>query len=228
LRRGAGPAFEVKFILPLAQAAEAETWARARLIPDPHGNDGVYRTVSLYCDTPAFDVYHRTPGYRRRKYRIRRYQGGPFVHLERKTRRGERVAKKRSVLPLGSLPLLEGGDPEPGWEWAWFPRQVRFRNLAPRARVAYTRTAFFGESPEGPMRLTIDRDLRGEPAAGWAPEDFTGGKELLPGRAVVEMKYAAVLPGLFRDLLGRLPASLGAASKYRLCMAAWEAAGGRS
>ena len=40
----------------------------------------------MYCDTQALDVFHRTPGYRRRKYRVRRYDEAWDVHLERKVR----------------------------------------------------------------------------------------------------------------------------------------------
>jgi len=226
LRRGAGPAFEVKFVLPLDEALAAEAWARQHLHPDPHGVDGLYRTLSIYCDTPALDVFHRSKGFKRRKYRVRRYEEGSFLHLERKSRKGERVVKKRSVVPLEALGLIEGCDPEPTWDWGWFPRQVRFRNLAPSARLCYTRSAFVAESDEGPMRLTIDRDLYGEPMSGWEASPLVNGRELLPGRAVVELKYASVVPGPFRDLLTRLPAKPGGASKYRLCLGAWCQPGG--
>ncbi len=221
LRRGAGPAHEVKFVLPLAEALDAEAWAREHLTPDPHGVNGAYRTLSIYCDTSALDVFHRSKGYKRSKYRIRRYENGEFLHLEKKSRKGERVKKKRSVVPLDALGLIEGSDPEPAWEWGWFPRQVRFRSLAPAARLEYTRTAFLGDCAEGPMRLTIDRDLYGEPFRGWQALPLENGRELLAGRAVLELKYGAVLPPLFRELMGRLPVASGGASKYRLCMNAW-------
>src|SRR5207248_490142 len=123
-----------------------------------------YRTTSLYCDTPAWDVYHKGPGYRRSKYRVRRYGADPAVHLERKTRKGDRVRKRRDTLPLGGLALLADSDPEPGAPWAWFARQVRFRDLRPACRVAYDRTALEGAAPEGPLRLALDRNLAGAPA----------------------------------------------------------------
>ncbi|MBY0232196.1 MAG: polyphosphate polymerase domain-containing protein, partial [Gemmataceae bacterium] len=222
LRKGGGPAFELKYVLTLDEAAQAEEWARSALAPDPHGKDGAYRTLSLYCDTPARDVFHRSRGYRRSKYRIRRYEQGGFLHLERKTRRGDRVSKKRSVLALDHLPLVESADPEPEWDWGWFLRQVRFRDLSPAARLGYARTAFVGGCPEGPMRLTIDRGLRGEPAAGWDVGPLRDPRPLLEGKAVLELKYADALPGPFRRLLEILPPNRpGGASKYRLCLRAW-------
>jgi hypothetical protein len=226
LRRGAGPAHEVKFVLPPDLAQMAEDWAREHLTPDPNGANGEYRTLSIYCDTPSFDVFHRSQGFRRVKYRIRRYEQGSFLHLERKIRRGERVKKKRSAVSLDVLGLIESSEVEPSWEWAWFPRQVRFRNLAPAARLEYSRVAFHGESPEGPMRLTIDRGLRGELFREWSCEPLKEGRELLPGQAVLELKYGAVIPALFRELLAILPAVPGGASKYRLCLSAWGVPGG--
>src|SRR5947208_6777877 len=83
LTNGAGQAFELKFLLPADRAAAVEEWARRWLTPDPHGQAGTYRVLSLYCDTPGLDVYHRAPGYRRRKYRLRRYGLAEVIHLER-------------------------------------------------------------------------------------------------------------------------------------------------
>lgn len=222
LRKGAGPAFELKYVLTLDEASRAEEWARSFLSPDPHGQEGAYSTLSLYCDTPTRDVFHRERGYRRSKYRVRRYEAGDFLHLERKTRRGDRVSKKRSVLGLDNLRLVIDADPEPEWEWGWFLKQVRFRNLSPAARLGYARTAFVGHCPEGPMRLTIDRDLRGEMSSGWDVGPLRDPKPLLQGKAVLELKYAEVMPAPFRKLMEKLPPNRpGGASKYRLCMRAW-------
>ena len=74
------PAFEVKFLLSSAEAREVERRLRGRLAPDPHADPalgGAYRVTSVYFDTPALDVYRRSDGYRRRKYRVRRYGDAP-------------------------------------------------------------------------------------------------------------------------------------------------------
>src|SRR4051812_26013707 len=84
---GTAPAYELKFLLHEAQAQLVEAWARRRLMLDPHGEPalaGAYRTVSLYFDTPQLDVYQRTPSYKRRKFRVRRYGAAPLLFLERK------------------------------------------------------------------------------------------------------------------------------------------------
>src|SRR5262245_58191826 len=79
-----GPAFELKFHVSNTDAATIEQWARQILAPDVHGLDGRYSIRTLYCDTPALDVYHRSPGYRRSKFRLRRYGASEAVFLERK------------------------------------------------------------------------------------------------------------------------------------------------
>jgi hypothetical protein len=131
------------------------------------------------------------------------------------------VKKKRAVLPLEGLGLVEVADPEPEWPFAWFLRQVRFRGLRPTARIAYDRTAFIGHSPEGAIRLTMDRNLMGVLAEGWELSPLHDGRALLPGGVVLEMKYQDVLPGPFRELLECLPPILARASKYRLGIQAW-------
>lgn len=216
LQRGVGPAFELKYLLG-PEVSVAEEWARANLTPDPHGVEGRYRTTSLYCDTAARDVFFRTPGFRRNKYRLRRYGDGDLVHLERKTRRGDKVNKRRDVIALNHLPQLAADDMEADWAGGWFVRQVRFRALRPAARIAYDRTAFTGPG----MRLTIDRELQGELASAWDLSPVAEGRPLVPGQAVLELKFQGMMPGLFRDLLTRLPNQLpGGVSKYRLCMQA--------
>lgn len=223
LRAGNGEAaaYELKFLLDEAAARAVEQWARQRMAPDPHGRDGTYRITSLYCDTPQLDVYHRSPGFKRSKYRVRRYGETAVVHLERKKKKGERVRKKRVPLALEELGGLGEVDAEPEWAHAWFLRQVRLRGLRPAARVAYERTALVGQAAEGGVRLTLDRDLVGEPADGWALPAVGAGWRLLPGGVVLELKYQEMLPAMFRDLLAGLPPARGRGSKYRLGVEAW-------
>ena len=216
LQRGDGPAFELKYLLG-DEAAQVEHWARQHMLPDPHGRDGTYATTSLYCDTEALDVFHRRPGFRRNKYRLRRYEAGELIHLERKRRQGDKVRKRREVMPLDQLTLLQSETFDDQQPFAWFLRSLRLRQLRPAARVAYDRTAFHGPG----IRLTIDRNLRGERAAEWNLLPLMEGRPLLEGKAVLELKFAGLLPGLFRDLLASLPGQMpGGVSKYRLCLRA--------
>lgn len=221
LRAGAkaGPAFELKFELALDAAQSMKAWARRHLRPDPHGVDGSYQVASVYCDTPDFDVFHRSAGYRRSKLRLRRYGSAPVVFLERKLKKGDQVRKRRvQVVPeeLARLAAcVSGAVPPEGWPAGWFLDQAVKKNVAPACRVGYRRTAFYGADG---IRLTIDESLRGAPVRGWEAPAVHDGLELLPGAALLELKFMGVLPDLFRGLLPGLPSRLAGVSKYRRCV----------
>jgi len=182
----------------------------------------------VYCDNSNLDVYHKSPGYRRSKYRLRRYGSADLIFLERKKKRGGVVRKRRVAVPATDLTLLGGEGDLPEWVGQWFLQRVRFRDLRPACRLGYHRTAFMGVVAEGePVRLTLDRDVQGEPAKGWEVAPLQGGRPLLPGEAVLELKFHSSLPRLFRDLLALLPAP-GGVSKYRRCVEVWGLTGGAS
>lgn len=218
LGRDLGPAFELKFHLTGDEARAMEDWARQNLTPDPHGQDGTYRVTSVYCDTPLLDVFHRTPGYRRSKYRLRRYGEAPLVYLERKSRRGDRVRKRRGEVVPAELTLLENSSFSADWAGTWFHQRIHRRNLRPTCQVAYWRTAFFGLAGDMPVRLTIDRDLIGVSRNHWHVPPLEDGTPLLPGDALLELKFHVHMPMLFQNLLPRLPVQQARVSKYRRCV----------
>ena len=107
----------------------------------------------------------------------------------------------------------------------WFHRRILARGLLPSAMVSYTRTAYLapgaGGAGEGPMRLTIDRDLRGQLTPSWRPGPFEGGRGLLTGRAIVELKFLDAMPQPFKSLVAMLNLAPASISKYRVCREAW-------
>jgi hypothetical protein len=220
-----GPAFELKFLVDEEVAAWVQAWAALRLELDPHADPalgGAYRTTSLYFDTPQLDVYHRTASYRRRKFRVRRYGAAPLAYLERKSKWGDQVEKRRTPLPEHELPrLMEPQSPEQ-WPGFWFHRRLTLRNLLPACKIVYHRTAYIGSTGAAPLRLTLDRNVRGLLSGGWALVPLDGGLPLLRGRAILELKFRAALPALFRELIAELRLTPGAVSKYRLCREAWD------
>src|SRR4051794_40038476 len=200
---GSAPAFEVKFLLPEEVAREVEGRLRRRLGPDPHGDptlNGAYRVTSVYYDTPAFDVYRRTEGYRRRKFRVRRYGTGPVAFLERKTKSAQEVRKRRTAVPLSEVERLAAEAP-PDWPGEWFARRLALRKLRPVCRVTYERVALVGHTPEGPIRATFDRAARGHAADGPVPDPVADGHRLLNGDVIAELKFLGTMPALFKAVV---------------------------
>ncbi len=223
---GAGPAYELKFLLDPARAREVETRARGRLALDPHGDPalgGAYRTTSLYFDTPELDVYRRSPSYRRRKFRLRRYGPSSWAFLERKSKWGDRVEKRRSAVPEAELPLLALPASLANWAGHWFHRRLLRRRLFPACRIVYERTAFVGSCPEGPLRLTLDRRLSGVLTGEWGLGPVEKGLPLLAGQVILELKFRRALPAPFKEIVCDLRLSPTPVSKYGLCRRAWEA-----
>lgn len=215
-------AFELKFHVPESVALDMEAWASSKgFAVDPHGDpsrNGVYDTTTLYLDTSDLDVYHRRPGYARRKYRIRRYGSGTDVHFECKTKRGDLVSKERTVVGEVELGLLAQASAPETWAGHRFHAEVSERRLLPACVVAYTRLAFIGSCDEGPLRLTIDRDAKAVLRSGWSMDLLREGEgtPVLTGHAIVELKYITSVPLPFKELLVRLSMNPGGVSKYRM------------
>ena len=104
------------------------------------------------------------------------------------------------------------------WPADWFVRQVLKKRVAPTCRVGYRRTAYFGMSGHQAVRVTIDQQLVGVPTRGWDIQPLEEGVDLLPGGALLELKFHDVMPQLFRRLLPDLPLKTARVSKYRRCM----------
>jgi hypothetical protein len=220
----ATPAFELKFPLTEVQAEQVEYWAREHLAFDPHADAAfanAYRIHSLYLDTVARDVFHRTPGYRRRKFRLRRYGSERGLYLERKTRDGDRVRKRRTLIPDTELGRLHEPAADPHWGGHWFHSRLLTRGLLPACHISYDRVAHVGTSADGPLRLTLDRDVRGTPMPEWQVGEVTATLPLFPGQVLLELKYRAALPALFKGLIAEFNLSPRPASKYRCCVEAW-------
>ena len=217
-----GVAYELKFELAQHDVVRMKSWARRHLLPDPHGVDGCYQVTSVYCDTPTFDVFHRTDGYRGSKLRLRRYGSAPLIFLERKVKKGDRVRKRRVEVSPEDLPRLStyiaGTIPPAGWAAGWFLDKALKKHVAPTCRVGYRRTAFFGTTGGQNVRLTIDENLIGVPARGWEALPLQEGLDLLPGGALLELKFQDSIPALFRGLLPELPAQTARISKFRRCI----------
>lgn len=219
----ASVAHELKFLLPATKASEVDQWAREHLALDPHGDPALghaYRIESLYFDTLDFAVFHQWDRYRRRKYRIRRYGQEPLIYLERKTKSGSAVSKRRSPLPVGEAHHLASTASDETWPGHWFHRRLLSRGLKPRCRVRYERLAFMARTKEGPVRLTMDRGIHCASVDGLAFDDVSLTCPLFSDQVILELKFHNALPMLFKDLLSTLRLHPSRVSKYRQAIAA--------
>ncbi len=216
-------ASELKFVVGRALADQIRDWARARLSPDPNASDGSidgYTITSLYFDTKQFDAYHRRGSFGRSKYRIRRYGASEVAFLERKLKTRGLLSKRRSVVKLAELKRLGDTRPERGWAGFWYHQRLLARRLNPVCRISYRRTARVAMTGFGPIRLTLDDDIR---ALGANELIFGGdeaGRHLTAEKVIIELKYRCEMPVLFKLLVEEFALNPQPISKYRLAAVA--------
>jgi hypothetical protein len=222
LRENREFASEIKFLVSPALGEQIRNWARGRLAPDPNaaGESGdAYRTTSLYFDTDRFDVFHRKGSFGRSKYRVRRYDGSEIAFLERKLRTHGLLTKRRSIVNLDALECLTSADPNRSWAGYWFHRRLLARRLEARCQISYHRTARVAMTRYGPIRLTLDENLRALPASGlWFSEQ--SGTCLLKHQNILELKFRSGMPVLFKYLVEEFALNPQPVSKYRLAATA--------
>jgi hypothetical protein len=218
-----GPAYETKFLLNEEQAREVEGLLHTGLLPDPHSDPalgGMYAITSLACDSPSFGVFFRDEKMKNRKYRVRRYGSSDLLFLECKRSRQGCVRKRRvpsTMAALSAVAVGEAADASHGW----FVRELREHDLAPVCRVRYLRRALFGSTPEGAIRVTFDRSIRGSLARAWALDPCTEERVLVDGLVVCEFKFHRAMPSPLKKVITQLHLEATGFSKYRTCIRAF-------
>ncbi len=212
-------AAELKFLVPAPVGAEIRTWARTNLAADPNGSgpeQDEYHIHSIYFDTEQFDVYHRRGSFGRSKFRIRRYGEAETIFLERKLRTSGMLTKRRSTVSVGDLEKLAPTETNGAWSGSWYHRRLLLRRLQPVCQIGYHRTARVLMSPTGPVRLTVDDQVRAAPVK---QIYFRHGHEttlLLHDQTIIELKYRIEVPPVFKLLVEEFSLAPAKISKYRL------------
>src|SRR5688572_26049968 len=192
-------ASELKFLITPDVAAGVREWARHKLLPDPYGNGSAhdeYKITSLYFETDLFDVYNRKGSFGRSKYRIRRYGGEEVVYLERKLKTNGLVAKRRSPSITREIRRLTEMQPDPKWLGSWYHKRVLLRGLKPICQISYERTARVASTANGPVRLTLDQNLRAVPVRDYIFHSDADCLRVVPENVVMEMKFRGETPVL--------------------------------
>jgi hypothetical protein len=223
LRENREFAAELKFVVNPPLAEQIRDWARSCLAPDPNAggasSDG-YQITSLYFDTDNFDVFHRNGSFGRSKYRIRRYGPSEVAFLERKLKTRGLVTKRRSAVKIEELHRLTNSDPARGWTGYWYHQRLLARRLRPICQITYRRTARVSMTDYGPIRLTLDDDIRTLPLSDLAFNGTDEGKLLSEKQVIMELKYRLEMPALFKRMVETFALSSQPMSKYRLAVVA--------
>ena len=224
--------FERKYFISERQAQQVREFVSGYLQPDEYSAgraDGFYEVHSLYLDSDELATYWATVHCEKKRFklRVRYYDDDPESPLffEIKRRENECVLKQRGAVnrSAGDL-LLVGQLPGPEHLITQKPAHLaalqRFCHFMQRLRahptvhVGYSREAWV--SPQGnSVRVTIDRDVRGEPQ----PEAlFTThmDRPVFPfgKRQVLELKFTDRFPGWFKDIVQHFDLLQTGAPKY--------------
>lgn len=224
--------FERKYFITERQALQVREFVSGYLQPDEYSagrTDGAYEVHSLYLDSDELATYWATVHCEKKRFklRVRYYDDDPESPLffEIKRRENECVLKQRGAVhrSAGDL-LLVGQLPGPEHLITQKPHHLaalqRFCHLMQRlnahatVHVAYSREAWVS-SQGNSMRVTIDREVRGEPQreAVFSTEMrkpvFPFGKRL-----VLELKFTDRFPGWFKDIVQHFDLVQTGAPKY--------------
>jgi hypothetical protein len=211
---------EIKFFVPPDRFDALRDWARGRLGPDPFGGGPFgdsYQTNSLYFDTRAFDVFYRRGSYGRSKYRVRRYGDAVSLFFERKLKTHDHVSKRRSVVDIRELPRL-ASDPSKGWPGHWFHRRMLARDLGVVCQVQYDRTALVHSNGHGPIRMTLDRNVRALATNDLSFQSLAEQPALTGGDGILELKFYQSLPPVFAEMIAKFSLIACPISKYRIAI----------
>ncbi len=209
---------EKKFLLPEIQLHRLESKVRLLCTPDSHADaEGKYEVRSLYFDSPDYQCYSECKAGvdNRKKYRIRTYNcSADVINLECKT--GLHGKKHKDVAKISQDDyerILSGGGTGLQTEFDLKLKQ----GYRPTVVVAYTRSAFV--YPVENVRITIDRDIRALPEKSLFDDSLGGMPVLLPGKAILEVKYDDVLPQAIKDIFAEENELRRVSfSKYAVCV----------
>ena len=230
-RRERGPVLkqyrhEFKYELDHSSAVSIESRLRLLAQRDAHaGKKGSYTIRSLYFDDYDDTNYwdNESGSDPREKFRLRMYNGDPsFIQLELKRKEHEKTLKLavpvstalcEKILDGRRIAFEETSDSALLRKF-WLQQEMKY--LHPCLLVEYDRTPYV--YPEGNVRITFDRNIRGGPR--W--EDFlreeTFLRPIMPvGCELMEVKYDQFLPDPIAHTVTSRRLHRTAYSKYYLC-----------
>jgi VTC domain len=222
-------AYEIKFLVDETLVNKLIPVVQTKMKPDSFADPktGSYSVEGIYYETSDLSVFNKTPGYSRKKFRIRRYSEGATLFLERKSKRKGIVTKRRIQLDADQLPKMlqtiptsetaasPSSKPSGQTELDWFARRLKRLMLRPTLCIAYDRVAFLQMDQLGPIRLTIDRSVGCCRLNQLGFPDRSSYQRILDGKCIVELKYREALPNTFRQFIEDFELKVQPVSKFR-------------
>jgi len=226
--------FEYKYIIDEPRARAVRDFARQYLAPDEYADplqNNSYAVHSLYLDSPGGDLSLATlHGHKNRfKLRIRFYDevAEHPAFFEVKRRVSDVILKQRAAVMRSSVPTLLAGHaptrrdlfaPEDGALGALhnFCRLKTALEADGRAFISYQREAY--ASPDGHIRVTFDRQIRGAKYRGLfqLPPQPEWAYPMIDG-AVLELKFTDRFPVWMREMVRAMDLWRGNMAKYVTC-----------
>lgn len=193
---------------------------------DPYaGRTGQYTIRSLYFDDfhySAFDEKISGIG-DRSKYRIRYYNyDDSVIKLERKEKHESLTRKTAQTITREEAQELLGFQnyPDSAQEESLLrelQRRIHWDGLRPAVLVDYDRTPFI--CADGNTRITLDENLRTRP---YITDLYASPHAMIPvlepDQTILEVKFDDFLPGYLADVIGDIPKTAMAISKFALCL----------
>ncbi|GAA3409570.1 polyphosphate polymerase domain-containing protein [Paenibacillus hodogayensis] len=216
---------ELKFFINYAQYYLIRQRLRYMAQTDPHvGDTGEYHIRSLYFDDIRNTALHeKLGGIRdRSKYRIRIYNlEDRVIHLEKKIKRLDTIAKVKEPLTRPAFDAIAAGD----YEVLNVPEkplladmyaQTNQRLLRPKVIVDYVREPYVCEN--GNVRITFDKELRtGLHATDLFDKRLETVRAIPDGTMILEVKFDEYIPEYIRSAIQHEGLIRQSASKYVMC-----------
>lgn len=212
---------EIKYTISKTQAYILKEKLLKIMEVDPYGKKG-YFIRSLYFDTPTNEAYNeKIDGVlNRKKYRIRIYNhDDSLIRLEKKIKDDNMTAKEQVIISKNELSKilsnkLEIDDCKDSL-LKEFLVEIKTRGLEPSVIVDYNRYALV--YPVSDVRVTFDYDIK----SGRYDYDLNtkedGYKIIDDDMVILEVKFNDILPYPIACILGTIPSTRNAFSKFAFC-----------
>lgn len=194
---------------------------------DKYGIDGFYTVMSLYFESPDFQIYYETKNKLkfRQKLRLRTYDdtdlnGNAFFEIKQKHKKV--VNKRRMVLPLAEAYRYLANSVEENIESYETSNHQVFKeinhfqhlyNLHPEMIISYDRKALHGIN-NSDLRLTFDFNLRCRDEDLFLENGSYGELFIDQNLIVLEVKVTDSVPLWLSRILQQLECEQRSASKY--------------